>query len=99
MRNHKLVQLVADKMIEYNHQYYIDDIIELATSRHYNNNINNYLNQLANILNTHLAGNFNINNSVNPNNTLISSLKTYIYMILDNNNGMECCNKLICADQ
>lgn len=99
MRNHRFVQLVVNKMIEYNHQYYIDDIIELARSRQFDNNINNNLNQLANILNTHLAGNFNVNNALNPNVTLISSLKTYIYMILDNNDGIECCNKLICADR
>lgn len=102
MRNHKLVQLVVEKMLEYNHQYYIDDIIELSTSRQFNNNINNYLSQIANILNTHLNSNNsnqnNTQNNVNYTSNLISSLKSYIYMILDNNNGIECCNKLICIN-
>ncbi len=96
-----MVQLVIEKMLEYNHQFYIDDIQELSTSRQFNNNINNYLVQIANILNTHL--NNNQNNQTNQNNqnynfNLITSLKSYIYMILDNNNGIECCNKLICKD-
>lgn len=96
MRNHKLVNDVIDKMLEYNHQFYIDDIIELSTSRQYNNNINNYLTQIANILNSHL----NSNNQANSNYIigLRSSLKSYIYMILDNFNGTECCNKLMCIN-
>ena len=98
MRNHKLVHSVVEKMIEYNHQFYIDDIQELSTSRQFNNNINSYLTQIANILSTHLNTNNNQNNIPNYNNNLIASLKSYIYMILDNHNGLECCNKLLCND-
>lgn len=98
MRNHRLVHSVVEKMIEYNHQYYIDDIQELSTSRQFNNNINSYLTQIANILSTHLNTNNNQTNIPNYNINLIASLKSYIYMILDNNNGLECCNKLICCD-
>ncbi len=98
MRNHRLVQLVVEKMIEYNHQFYIDDIQDLSTSRQFNNNINSYLTQIANILSTHLNTNNNQNNIPNYNSNLIASLKSYIYMIIDNNNGLECCNKLMCID-
>jgi len=68
MRNHRLVQNVIDKMLEYNHQYYIDDIHELSSSRQFNNNINNYLVQIANILSTHLNNNQSNTNQVNNNN-------------------------------
>lgn len=106
MRNHRLVQNVIDKMLEYNHQYYIDDIHELSSSRQFNNNINNYLVQIANILSTHLNNNQSNTNQVNNNNqnsqnynlSLVASLKSYVYMILDNHNGFECCNKLMCID-
>lgn len=95
MRNHRLVNSVVEKMIEYNHQYYINDIQELATSMQFNNNINNCLTQIANILSTQINLNNNQTNILNIN--LVSSLKSYIYMILDNN-GLECCNKLMCID-
>jgi len=90
MRNHKLVHSVVEKMLLYNHQFYIDDINELSTSRQYNNNINNCLSHMANVLTTHLNSNNGFNNS------LVASLKSYIYIILDNVNGIDCCNKLIC---
>jgi len=102
MRNHNLVNNVVLKMLELNHQYYIDDIHELSSTRQFNNNINNYLIQIANILSTHLnnnnQSNNNQNNFQNYNTSLIASLKSYIYMILDNNNGLECCNKLMCVN-
>jgi len=96
MRNHKLVHNVVDKMLLYNHALYIEDINILIQSRQFNNNINYYLGQITNIL----TGVLHTQNQYNVQNTnIIQYLKTCIFIILDNDQGMECCNKLLCSDQ
>ena len=96
MRNHKLVHNVVDKMLLYNHTLYIEDINNLIQSRQFNNNINYYLGQITNIL----TGVLQTQNQYNVQNTnIVQYLKTCIFIILDNEKGVECCNKLLCSDQ
>lgn len=95
MRNHKLVHTIVDKILLYNHILYIEDINLLIQSRQFNNNINYYLSQITNILN----GILQTQNQYNVQSTIVQSLKTCVYIILDNDGGMECCNKLQCSDQ
>lgn len=96
MRNHKLVHNVVDKMLLYNHVLYIEDINNLIQSREYNNNINYYLGQINSILH----GVLQTQNQYDVKNTnIIQSLKTCIFIILDNDKGIECCNKLLCSNQ
>lgn len=96
MRNHKLVHNVVDKMLLYNHSLYIDDINQLIQSRQFNNNINYYLNQIISVLH----GVLQTQNQYNVQNTsIVQSLKTCVFYILDNDGGMECCNKLLCSNQ
>lgn len=92
MRNHKLVHEVVEKMLEYNHILYIEDINSLIESRQFNNNINYNLNHIVNILIRLSSQNQNMVH-IRP------SLKTYIHVILDNEGGEECCNKLMCTNQ
>lgn len=88
MRNHKLVHEVVQKMLEYNHVLYIEDINSLIESRQFNNNINHNLSEIVNIL-----------IGLSPQNQnmvhIRQSLRTYVHIILDNDGGAECCNKLM----
>jgi len=96
MRNHKLVHHVVDKMLLYNHALYIEDINNIIQSRQFNNNINYYLGQITSML----SGVLQTQNQYNVQNTnIVQYLKTCIFIILDNDKGMECCNKLLCCDQ
>ncbi len=99
MRNHRFTEEVAKFMIDYNHNFYINDIRELVSINQYGDDISVYLTNIIEILERHL-------NSLNNNNTTFSSLlftykralKTNIYRILEDRNGIECCNKLINKD-
>jgi hypothetical protein len=85
MRNHKLVEEIVEKLIIYNHSYYLEDINKLMLSNKYNNDINECLSNIINILNTS-----------NQNGIMIkNSLKNYVYRILEFNDGLKCCNELI----
>ena len=92
MRNHKLVNEVVDKILEYNHVLYLEDINSLIELRQFNNNINHNLSEIVNIL-----------RGLSPQNQnmvhIRQSLKTYVHIILDNEGGTECCNKLMCTNQ
>lgn len=94
MRNHKLVHSVVDKLLLYNHSLYIEDINNLMQSRKFNSNINNYLYQICNILHIILQK----QNHYDVEHKIVQSLKTWIYLILDNDGGIECCNTLQCAE-
>ena len=87
MRNHKLVEEIVEKLILYNHSYYLEDINKLMLSNKYNNDINGCLSNIINILNT---------SNENQNSLMVkNSLKNYVYRILEFNDGFNCCNELI----
>jgi len=96
MRNHKFVEKVVNKMIEYNNRFYIEDINELIIINQFGNDITLYLTNIVNILQNVVNNNNNENN--NNNTSIKNALKLYIFRIIALNNGIECCNKLICED-
>jgi len=87
MRNHKFVEEIVEKLLLYNHSYYLEDINKIILNNKYNNDINTCLSNIINILNT-----------INQNQNIIiikNSLKNYIYRILEFNDGINCCNEII----
>jgi len=94
MRNHRFVEEVVSKMIQYNNRYYIDDINELIIINQFGSDITLYLTNIVNIL-QNVVNNENNNNN---NTSIKNALKLYIFRIIALNNGRECCNKLICND-
>jgi hypothetical protein len=68
-------------MLEYNHNFYINDIREIVNMNEYGNNISVYLANIIEILDGHL--NVIYNNTINNLNTYKRALKTNIYRILN----------------
>jgi len=93
MRNHRFTEEVAKFMLEYNHNFYINDIREIININEYGNNISVYLANIIEILDRHLNDIYN--NRIINLNTYKRALKTNIYRILEDLNGIPCCNKLI----
>lgn len=94
MRDHRFTEEVATFMLEYNHNFYINDIREIVNMNEYGNNISVYLANIIEILDRHLNVIYNNNTIINLN-TYKRALKTNIYRILEEVNGISCCNKLI----
>lgn len=111
MRNHRYVDEVYNAMISFNSDEYISDIDDLINTNSFNEDINIYLANISNLLNSHLqqTSNFN-NNNLNLNNMpsnyynitltrLKNSIKTNLFRILSFNDGKRCCDKLACIYQ
>ncbi len=95
MRNHRFTEEVANFMLEYNHSIYINDIRELVNINQYGNDISVYLTNIIEILERNL--NVINSNTSNASNLYVHkrALKTNIFRILEDQNGIRCCNKLI----
>ena len=104
MRNHRYVDEVYNAMISFNSDEYISDIDDLINTNNFNEDINIYLANISNLLNSHLqqTSNFN-NNNLNLNNITLTrlknSIKTNLFRILSFNDGKRCCDKLACIYQ
>ena len=110
MRNHRYIDEVYNAMISFNSNEYISDIDDLVNTNSFNQDINIYLANISNLLNTHLQQTSNFNNNLNLNNMptnyydivltrLKNSIKTNLFRILTFNDGRRCCDKLACINQ
>ena len=102
MRDHKFADKVVQAMLAYNNNLYIDDINEIINNNTYGDVASTYLTAIVSMLNNII----NVNNNVNPNTNVnyflpiyINTLKTYIFRILDLNNGSAILKKIICEDE
>lgn len=97
MRNHRYINDVYNSIISFNNREYINDIDEMITDNNFNNNINIYLANISNLLNSYLDL---ISNNNNYNEiTLIrlkNSIKTNLLRIIEYPDGRRCCDKLAC---
>lgn len=98
MRDHKFIDSVVNALMSYNHQDYINDINELITLNQFNDAITLELTSICNILDGYLNTMHVNNNNTAYLVTYKHNLKTHIHNIMRQNNGYECCKKLLCEN-
>jgi len=92
MRDHYFINMISDKIISYISNEYIEDINEIIITNTYNTNINFQLREIIDYIENYLNSSKTDTYYIN----LKLSLKTNLFKILNESNGIHCCNKLAC---